>query len=92
MLRNLAEKDELKKEKDDDIDKNAKEVEINENREIVYMDNDELVVDATNNTPPPQDTMTTTTTAASEEGGDHNDVGTEDSDNKNEADNTKWGE
>ena len=39
MLRNLAEKDELKKEKDDDIDKNAKEVEINENREIVYMDN-----------------------------------------------------
>ena len=35
MLRKLAEKDESKKEKDDDIDNNTKEVDINKNGEVL---------------------------------------------------------
>ena len=35
--------------------------------ELAEMDNDELVVNATNDAPPPQDAMTTTTAAVSEE-------------------------
>ena len=52
-------------------------MEINENREIVETDNDELVVDAVNDAPPPQGapTTTTTTAAGAEEGGDDDDVG-----------------
>ena len=51
MLQKLAEKDEYKKEKDDDIDDETKEVEINK---VAETDNDELVADAANN--PPIDT------------------------------------
>ena len=66
ILRKLAEKEESKKEKDDNIDDETKEVDINE---VAETNNDELFVDAANDAPPPQDAMTTTTTAASEEGG-----------------------
>ena len=52
MLRKLAEKDESKKEKNDDISDNTKEVEINENREVIETDNGELVADAANDAPP----------------------------------------
>ena len=64
MLRKLAEKDESKKEKDDDIDDKTKEVEISENGEVVETDNDKLVVDAANDSPPPQEAMNNTTAAA----------------------------
>ena len=67
MLRKLAEKDESKNEKDDDIDNKTKEVDINE---VAETNNDGLVADVTNNAPPPQDAMTTTTAAAAEEGRD----------------------
>ena len=73
MLRKPAEKDESKKEKDDNIDNNTKEVEINENGEVTENENEKLVVDAANDDPPPQDAMNTTTEAASKEGGDNND-------------------
>ena len=53
MLCKLAEKDESKKEKDDDIDDEIKEMDINENREVVETDNDNLVVDTANYAPPP---------------------------------------
>ena len=53
MLRKLAEKDESKKDKYDDINDETKEVEINENREVTVTDNDKLVTKAANNTPPP---------------------------------------
>ena len=61
MLRKLLEKDESKREKDNDIEDETKEVDINDNREAVETDNDKLVVDAASGTPPPQDAMTTTT-------------------------------
>ena len=72
MLRKLAEKDKSKKEKDDGIDNETKEVEINKNREVIETDNEELVVDAANDAPPPQDAPTTprNTESASEEGRD----------------------
>ena len=89
MLCNIAEKDESKKEKDDYIDVETKEVELNKVAETV---NDKLVVDAANDDTPPQDAMTTTTVAAAEEGRDNDDVGAEDGDDYNEADNTKEGE
>ena len=78
MLNKLADKDESKEEKDDSIDNNTKEVDINENGEVVDTDNDKLVVDAANNTPPPQDALpTTTTTAAStKDDGENNNMGT----------------
>ena len=50
MLRKLAERENSKKEKDNDIDNETKEVEINE---VAETDNNELVVDAANDTPPP---------------------------------------
>ena len=90
----LAEKDESKKKKADDIDDHTKEVEINENGEVLEADNDKLVVNDANNNPPPQDTLTTTTTmaTAAEEGMGDNDVGAEDGDNYDyEADYTKGG-
>ena len=77
MLRKQAEKDESKKdkdeskkEKDENIDDETKDVEINENREVVETENDKLVTNAANNAPPPLDalTITTTTETASEEG------------------------
>ena len=40
MLRKLTEKDEFKKEKDDNIDNDTKEAEINENTEIIDTDID----------------------------------------------------
>ena len=61
MLRKLGGKDESKKEKDDNIDNDTKEVEINE---VTEADNDKLVVDAANDAPPHQDALTTTTTTA----------------------------
>ena len=87
MLRKLAEKDKSKKEKDDDINDNTKEVEI---QEVADTENDELVVNAVNDAPPPQDAMTTTTAAVTEEGRDDN-VGSEDVDDDDEADDTKGG-
>ena len=87
MLRKLAEKDESKKEKYGEIDDETKEVEINE---VADMDDDKLFVDAAKYAPPPQDDMTTTTAAAAEDGGDNN-VGAEDSNDNDEADNTKGG-
>ena len=51
MMRKLAEKDESKKEKDDGIDDETNEVEINKNGEVVEMENDGLVVDAANDDP-----------------------------------------
>ena len=88
MLHKLAEKDESKKEKDDNIDEETKEVEINK---VAETDNDGLVVGAANDAPPPQDDTTTTTAAAAEEDGDNNDVGADDNDDDDEADNTKGG-
>ena len=63
MLRKLSEKDKSKKEKDNNIENETKEVEINE---VAETDNDELVVNAANEAPHPQDAMTTTTEAAAE--------------------------
>ena len=74
MMRKLADKDESKKEKDNNVDNKTKEVEINENGEVAETDNDKLVVDAANDAPPPQDIMTTTTALAAEEVGDDNNV------------------
>ena len=96
MLHKLVEKEEPKKEKNDGIDNETKEVETNENGEVVETENDELVVDSVNDAPPPQDapttTTTATTTAAAEEGGDGDDVGTEDGKNdEDEVDYTKEG-
>ena len=93
ILRNLAEKDESKKDKDNDIEDKTKEADIKNNGDFIETDNDELVVDAANNAPPPQDApnTTTTTAAATEEGGDN--VGAKDGDdNDDEADYTKGGE
>ena len=69
-------------------------MEINENREVAETDNDELVVDAANDAPPPQDAPTATMTMvdATEEGGDDDDMGAEDGDGNDKADNTKGGE
>ena len=53
MLRKLAEKDESKEDKNDSIDDDTKDVDINKNREVIETENDELVVDAANNNPPP---------------------------------------
>ena len=92
MLRKLAEKDKSKKGKYDDIDKNTKEVDINENGDVAETDNDEIFVDAANDTPPPQDAMTNTTDAVTtEEGGDDDNVGAEDGDDDDEAYDTKGG-
>ena len=88
MLRKLAEKDESKKEKDDGIDSETKEVDINE---VVETDNEKLVVDAASDATPPKDAINTTTAAAAEEGGDDNDMGAEDGDVDDEAENTKGG-
>ena len=88
ILCKLAEKDESKKEKDDDIHDGTKKVEINQ---VAETDNNELVVDAANGAPPTQDAMTTTTVDAAEEGRDNDDVGAEDGNNNNEANNTKGG-
>ena len=87
MLCKQADKEESNKEKYDGIDDNTKEVEINE---VADMDDDKLFVDAAKYAPPPQDDMTTTTAAAAEDGGDNN-VGAEDSNDNDEADNTKGG-
>ena len=65
MLRKLAEKDESKKEKDDDIDNDTKEVDIHKKGYITETYNDKLVVNVTNDTPPPHYAMTITTAAAS---------------------------
>ena len=92
ILRKLAEKDESKKEKDYNIDDKTKEVEINKNRDVTETDHDKLVVDAANNAPPPQDATTTTTAAVVEEGGDDDNVGVKDGDNKDDVEDTKWGE
>ena len=51
ILLKLVEKDEPKKEKDDDIDDETKEVEINENEEVAETDNYNLFVDAVNDAP-----------------------------------------
>ena len=104
MLHTLAEKDEFKEDKDDNIDDKTKEVDINKNGELVETENGELVVDAANNTPPHQDAPNTTTTTAAateegeeddsvgaEEGGDNNDVVAEDGDNDDESDDTNGG-
>ena len=90
MLCKLAEKDESKEEKDDDTDSKTKEVNINDNREVVDTDIDKLVIDAANDAPP-RDAPTTTTTMvdAAKKGGDDDDVGAENSDEDNEADDTK---
>ena len=73
ILHKLAEKDESKNDKDDNIDDKTKEVDINE---VAETDNGELVVDVANAAPPtPQDNMNTTTAAAAEEGEDDNNVG-----------------
>ena len=92
MLRKLAKNNESNEEKESDIDDETKEVEINENGEVVETENDELVVDAANNAPPPQESPTTTTAtaAAAEEGGHDNAVGTKDGGDNN-TDNTKGG-
>ena len=76
MLCKLAEKGESKEEKDDDIGDETKEVEINDNGEVVETDNDELAIDAVNDAPPPQDAPTNirTTAAVAEEGRDDGDV------------------
>ena len=66
MIRKLAEKDESKEEKDEDIDNDTKKVQTNDNREVIEVvetDNDKLVVDAANDVPPPQDAPTTNTTS-----------------------------
>ena len=91
MLQNIAEKEESKKEKDEDIDDETKELEINEKGGVTDMDNDELVVGAGNDAPPHQDAMTITTEATSKEGGDNENVDAEDG-NINEAEDTKGGE
>ena len=88
MLRKIAEKEESKKDKDDDIDNKTKEVDSNE---VPDTDNEKIAVDAANDAPPPQDAMTTTKAASDEEGGDDNDVGAEDGDDDDEADDTKGG-
>ena len=54
MLRKLAEKDESNKQKDNDIDDETKELDINE---VAETDNYELVIDAANDAPPPQESM-----------------------------------
>ena len=59
--------------------------------EVAEIENEKLVVNATNNVPPHQDAMTTTMAAAAEEGGYDDDVGTEYGDDNNDADNTKGG-
>ena len=67
MLCKLAEKDKSKEEKDDDIGDDIKDVEINNNGEVVEVvetENDELTINAVNNALPPQDAPTTTTTTA----------------------------
>ena len=51
MMHKLAEKEKYKKEKDDKIGYETKEVNINENREVADMDNEELDVDAVNDPP-----------------------------------------
>ena len=93
MLRKLAEKDKPKEEKDDNIDNDTKEAEINDNGEVVDTDNGELVLDAANDAPPPQDDPPTTTSMASaiKESRDDNDVGAEDGKDNGEAVNTKGG-
>ena len=57
--------------------------------EVKNIDNDELVVDATNDAPLPQDAMTNTKADADEEDGDDNNVGAEDGNNNNEVEDTK---
>ena len=88
ILCKLAEKDESKKEKDDDIGSKTKEVEIDENGEVIDTDNEKLVVDAAKDAPPPQDapSTTTTTAAAAEEGGDNGNVGAKDGDDGDDDD------
>ena len=92
MLHKLEEKDESKKEKDGEIVNETNELDMIKNGEVVEIDNDELVVDATNDAPPPQDAMNTNTAAAAEEGRDEDDVCADDGNGNNEADDTKGGE
>ena len=81
MLRKIAEKDESKKEKDNGIDNDTKEVDIND---IAETDNDKILFDAANDAPP-QDAMTTNTAATAEEGGEDDDVGAKDGNDNNGA-------
>ena len=60
IMRKLVEKDEFKKEEDNTIYDETKEVNINE---VAETDNDELFVNAANDATPPQDAMTSTTAA-----------------------------
>ena len=92
MLCKLAEKEESKKEKDDNVDDKTKEVQINENGEVTVTDNDELVFDATNDASPTQYAMTNTTEAVAKESRDDDDVCAEDRNNNEGVDDTKWGE
>ena len=91
ILCKLAEKDESKNEKDEKIDNETKEVEINKNGEVAETENDEIVADAANGAPPPQDAMATTTAAAAKEGGEDDVVGAKEGDYNDEADGTKGG-
>ena len=86
MLCKLEDKDESKEEKDDGIENETNDVDINGNEEVIEMENVKLVVDAANDAPPPQDDQTTSTTTAAVVEED----GTEDEDN--EADDKKVGE
>ena len=64
MLHKLVDKDESKEEKDDGIDDKTKEMEINNNREVVETESEKLFVNVANKAPPPQDPPTTTTTTS----------------------------
>ena len=88
MLRKIAKNYNTKKARDDDIDNDTKEFDINKNEEVAETYNGKLVIDSTNDPPPPQDNMTTTTTtaAAEEEGGDDDNMGAEDGKDEKEAD------
>ena len=79
MLHKLAEKDDTKKERDNDIDNETKKFNINKNVEVAETENEKLVVDSANDPPPPQYNMTTNTTTADaeEEGEDDDNMGAE---------------
>ena len=79
ILHKIAKKDDTKKERDDNIDNETKDFDINKNVEVAETDNDKLVVDSANDHPPPQDNMVTNTTtaAAEEEDGDEDNMGSE---------------
>ena len=94
MLRKIAEKDEPKKEKEDDIEDKTKDVEINNNREVAEADNGNFFVDAVNDALPPQEAPATTTitAAAAEEVRDDEFGAKGGKDNGDEVDYTKGGE